>query len=240
MALSSFAIDSMVRGYHVYKDVWNATLDEELPCEREMDNTADRFAVAVKKDAVVVGHVAKKISSICSMFIHRGGSIVCTVTGFRQFSDDLVQGGLEIPCKLTFTGDNTLILKLKGLIKFACSSKDKGDVKPDCPPSDEKAKCPPSKKKIKIEAQHLVAAVNDDTSHDVSREWLSRVAGIQLTMQDRERIIKGEKLDDLIINYVQRMLKNQFPNIAGLQTTLYQEKKIKAKAQHALVISKYK
>ena len=47
MALSSFAIDSMVRGYNVYKDVWNATLDEELPCEREMDNTADRFAVAV-------------------------------------------------------------------------------------------------------------------------------------------------------------------------------------------------
>ena len=56
MALSLFAIDSMVRGYHVYKDVWNAMLDEELPCEREMDNTADRFAVAVKKDAVVVGH----------------------------------------------------------------------------------------------------------------------------------------------------------------------------------------
>ena len=46
------------------------------------------------------------MSTICSSFIHREGSIVCTVTGPRQYSTDLPQGGLEVPCILTFTTSN--------------------------------------------------------------------------------------------------------------------------------------
>ena len=45
---------------------------------------------------IVIGHVPRKISSVCSLYI-RGGEIHCRVTGSRPFSADLEQGGLEVP-----------------------------------------------------------------------------------------------------------------------------------------------
>ena len=57
-------------------------------------NLADRFAVAVMKGGTVVGHIPRKISNVCSIFIRKGGSIFCLTTGSR-FSSDLPQGGLE-------------------------------------------------------------------------------------------------------------------------------------------------
>ena len=108
MTVYIFCIDSVVRGYHKCKSVWDNHLeDENLPCERETGNSHDPQAVAVKKmidgTLQVVGHAPRKISSIYSIFIRRGGSIACRVTGHRQYSSDLPQGGLELPCVLTFT-----------------------------------------------------------------------------------------------------------------------------------------
>ena len=53
--------------------------------------------VAVCNGDIVIGHVPRKISSVCSLYICRGGEIHCRVTGFRRFSADLEQGGLEVP-----------------------------------------------------------------------------------------------------------------------------------------------
>ena len=61
-----FTVEALVRGYHVYKDVWEAQLTEELPFQRESGNTYDPFAVAIKKATVTVGHVPRKISSAFS------------------------------------------------------------------------------------------------------------------------------------------------------------------------------
>ena len=36
-----------IRGYHVYKEVWEAAAGEMLICEREPRNVHDRYAVAV-------------------------------------------------------------------------------------------------------------------------------------------------------------------------------------------------
>ena len=73
--------------------------------------------MAVKKDAITVGHVPKKISCICSLFLRRGGFINCEVTGSRRYSADLDQGGLEIPCSLTFTGEIKEVQKVQRLLK---------------------------------------------------------------------------------------------------------------------------
>ena len=43
---------------------------------------------------------------------------------------------------------------------------------------------------------------------------------------DVERIIMGQQLSDVEINFAQQLLKEQFPKINGLICTLYQEKKI--------------
>ena len=44
-----FAIEFCVCGYHVYKDIWEAAIGEELPCEQEPRNTKDRYAGAASK-----------------------------------------------------------------------------------------------------------------------------------------------------------------------------------------------
>ena len=55
-ASRSFSVQAMVCGYHIYKTIWEATIDGELlACEREVGNIHDTFAVAVKKDRIIVG-----------------------------------------------------------------------------------------------------------------------------------------------------------------------------------------
>ena len=67
-----------VRGFHVYYNVWEAVIGEVLDCEREPGNAKDRYAVAVKKDVTVIGHLPRKISHLCSRFLRRGGSVQWT------------------------------------------------------------------------------------------------------------------------------------------------------------------
>ena len=104
-----------VRGYHVYREVWAAAVGEVLICERESDNASDRYTVAVKREGTIVGHLPRKMTRVhvCSLFLRRGGSITCIVTGHRRYSADLPQGGLEVPCSLLFKAIPKEILKLK-------------------------------------------------------------------------------------------------------------------------------
>ena len=132
MAPESYTIEAMVRGYHVYKEVWCAAVGEELSCVREV-NYRDPFAVAVMRSGVVVGHVPRKISSVCSMFLRRGGTISCSVTGGRRYSEDLPQGGLEVPCTLTLRGAHRDIDKAKVLLKRAFSSDGRADKENEPP-----------------------------------------------------------------------------------------------------------
>ena len=102
--MSSFIeIHSCIRGYHIYQGIiWTPIVNEQLTCRSEPGNIQDPHAVAMIKGVDVVGHVPRKISTMCSMFLRRAGStIVCTVTGLRRHSVDLVQGGMEVPCKYT-------------------------------------------------------------------------------------------------------------------------------------------
>ena len=45
--MASFSVEAMVRGYHVYKDIWTAVV--EFPCKRETGNTFDPFVGAVMR-----------------------------------------------------------------------------------------------------------------------------------------------------------------------------------------------
>ena len=76
-----------MRGYHVYRDIWEASVGEQLPCEREDGNGAD--PVAMKRSGAVVEHIPRKISSVCSLFLMRNGVMKVEMTGGRQYSADL-------------------------------------------------------------------------------------------------------------------------------------------------------
>ena len=103
-----FYIESTIRGYHEYKSIWgDPTLGEELERKREPGNPYDTHAVTVIKlisgSNVIVGNLPRAISPICSMFIR---TIINRVNGTCRYSSDIPQGGLEIPCVLTFLTKN--------------------------------------------------------------------------------------------------------------------------------------
>ena len=49
----SFSVTTAVRGFHVYKDVWEPTISEVLSCESEIGNSHNTFAVAIKNSSEV-------------------------------------------------------------------------------------------------------------------------------------------------------------------------------------------
>ena len=206
----SFTVEAMVRGYHVYGDVWAASLGEELPCQREDGNHYDPYAVGVVKDGTIVGHLPRKISCVCSLYLRRSGTILCRVSGSRRYSGDLVQGGLEIPCILTFEGDAKLTSKSKKVIERALEQK-----------SVEDQGSPPSKKR----SDNTVCTKEPETvcTKEPETVWI-KIGGLVLTFMEKERITQGEQLNDLIINAAQLLLKNQFPDLLGLRSTLLQNK----------------
>ena len=48
MAHTSFTIEAMIRGYHIYSNIWSAVIDGELPCEEWSGNLADPFCWKTK------------------------------------------------------------------------------------------------------------------------------------------------------------------------------------------------
>ena len=114
-------VDSCVRGFHVYRDIWTPIIGEVFSCEREDGNPMDPYAVAIKRGSEVIGHVPRVISAACSLFIQRGGAVTCRIIdSHHQYSSDLPQGGLQIPCQLVFQSEDTeFIEKLKKIVKSA-------------------------------------------------------------------------------------------------------------------------
>ena len=77
-----YSVESCLCGYDVYKEVWTPNRQETLECSREEGNIHDPYAVAVTNTgSIVVGHVPRTISALCSIFILRGSRITCQITG---------------------------------------------------------------------------------------------------------------------------------------------------------------
>ena len=75
---SAFQIDSYVRGYHAYMNIYELLIGECLKCVKEPTNEVDKHVGAVVRinslsKEVVFGHVPKFISMIVSMFYHCQG-----------------------------------------------------------------------------------------------------------------------------------------------------------------------
>ena len=247
MATMGFSVESMIRGYHEYKSIWeNPSIDESLICEREIGNCHDTHAVAIKKtiegDIKTVGHVPRSISAICSIFIRRGGSIVCLVNGSRRYSSNLPQGGLEIPCILKFVARNlNEVGKTRRQLEstlHTCTSLCTGTTMPSSEvivsmvssqlqskaqfssstPVDSDVPFDPPMLKIDDHLSDSSVDITESCSVDY------KPPAKKQKIFDSEKIIMGEELSDVEINYAQQLLKEKHPNINGLRTTLYKGK----------------
>ena len=165
--------------------------------------------MAVKKGSLVVGHIPRKISAVCSLFL-RTGTITATVRDSRQYSSDLLQGGLEVPCMLRLCGEVKNIDKVRKLLP---ANREQDNDKP------------PPLKKVKLSEIESVI-VNDGISLNTSaaesnlETWIALDdAKLTLTEEDKRRIVEGDELTDKHINFAQALIKKQFKNINGLSLT---------------------
>jgi len=71
-----------IRGYHVYKDIWEAAVGKELASVREPNDTHNRYAVGVKRRGIFIGRLPQKL---CSLFLRWGGAIFCAVSRGRKY-----------------------------------------------------------------------------------------------------------------------------------------------------------
>ena len=198
----------MIRGYHVYMSIWAAEIGEYLSCARDVRNSHDPYAVSVNKGSTTVGHIPRMISCVCYTFLRRGGTIHCRVTGQRRHSSDLPQGGLEIPCLLEFVGkayDVAKVIKLLPDVTVTKDSHESSNTTTVDLVNDSKESQQLPSKKIRITEE------TELTSQDVS-----------LMEKEYEIISKGEKLSDTSINKAQELLKETFPTLNGLDSSLLQ------------------
>ena len=87
--MEMFGRELGVRGYHIYQQLWEAAIGEELECQHERGKAADAYAIAISviREGTVIGYLLKKISCVCTLFIRRGGAILCRVTGSVNFNN---------------------------------------------------------------------------------------------------------------------------------------------------------
>ena len=140
---------------------------------------------------------------MCALFLSTG-TITCRVVGTKRYSRDLPQGGLEILCKLTFSGASSKIEKVKKVLLAVRSGKESviGEE------SDQQSK----KRKIDEE----------ESTVGTTMEWLTvgQSRRIIVSMAEKQQLLQNEMLNDVHINACQVLLQNQFPHISGLCSTL--------------------
>ena len=105
-------ISAAVRGFHVYRASWKPKEDELLECSHEKDNPYDSFSIKVFKSdcpAEIVGHLPMEISRITKSIIDRGAQVAVKIRERHYRRSLLIQGGLEVPCKIKITMVGSII-----------------------------------------------------------------------------------------------------------------------------------
>ena len=58
-----FSYESIIHGHYIYKDIWTPSIAEVFSC-CDLINRHNRFAVAIFKTDVIVGHMPKAVNRI--------------------------------------------------------------------------------------------------------------------------------------------------------------------------------
>ena len=97
-----FDYSSAVPGYHYYRRYWQPQPEQRLVCSHENNNPYDFFAikVTVPESGTTVGHLPMENSRVTKYILDTGPRVYAILTSTNYCVLPLVQGGLEIPCRL--------------------------------------------------------------------------------------------------------------------------------------------
>ena len=215
-----------VRGFHHYKSFWVPQPNENLQCKHEVGNAFDIYAIKTcKDDGTIIGHLPRELSRVLKFLLDRGAMISAELVSVHYRKSPLVQGGLEIPCKVIVrmsptVRNNQLLDRLLELVSTIYSEPDTpvimGSIlthEKDFLSTDKEPLSPPIKKKketlswpIKkkkeplsrpIEKEKKLDEVVKKTSHDI-RDMFRR-QGASCSKVPRTEKVEEKDEDDLII-----------------------------------------
>ena len=132
---TNFEIDSFVKEYHEYENIWTPKIDETLSSEREPGNLVDKYAVCVKKNNEIAGRLQRgkdgKFPKTVFYFLRADEYGSCDVL-IKEKPVILGDGNrMQVPCLLNFTGRKKFIdilektLKLYKICKSVFTNKDR-------------------------------------------------------------------------------------------------------------------
>ena len=107
-AFEAATFSCAIRGYRVYRNIWQPKESETLQCYHESDNDYGLFAIKACRDAEfhrqIVGDLPLEMSRLTKFLLDHGATVTTTFSGTHC---------LEIPCvvnaKLTGTKKNKKI-----------------------------------------------------------------------------------------------------------------------------------
>ena len=115
-------VDSFVKGHHEYKSIWTPKIGEILSTEREPGNLVDKYAVCVKKENEIVGHLPLgkdgKFAKTVFYFLRADEYGSCNVL-IKGKPVNLGDGDeMHVSCTLNFVGQKKFICILQKTLKF--------------------------------------------------------------------------------------------------------------------------
>ena len=110
---ASTEIGTYVKGYHVYKNIWEPIVNEELEAGMEPDNVMDKYAVCVKRNTSIVGHLPldknRKLAKMISYFLRadQDAEWKVVITGKEVNLGD--GKGIQVLCKLKISSPRKMV-----------------------------------------------------------------------------------------------------------------------------------
>ena len=117
---TQFEFYSGLRGYHVYSNTvnWKPYIKEKISLKREHNNEHYKYAVAGRVTMegrlgwITVGHIPRATSRYVWYSIQEGAKYDVEVFHSKYMASPLIQGGLEIPIKLTVKWDSSECMEI--------------------------------------------------------------------------------------------------------------------------------
>ena len=97
LTVAMLEMETCVRGFHVYKVIWEAAVVEELKCRRKRGNRVDRYAVVVVKDEAVVEHVSwmthsQTLNTATVIVYSQRSQLSCITYSSKQCNNLIIRG----------------------------------------------------------------------------------------------------------------------------------------------------
>ena len=121
--ITTLDLETFIKRHHVYKDIWTPKQGEQLDVLMEPDNQMDKFAVCVKINEKIVGHLKKgtpeRFAKTIFYFL-RSDAYSSAWAKFTGKRCNLGVGeGMQVPCKLNlFEQPKFVSLLRKELMKM--------------------------------------------------------------------------------------------------------------------------